>query len=150
MSIEAFIPTLPETRQEPDWPPPPVLEQLTQDLGAAFVIELIHAFLDHFAATLPIVCAATARGDLGTVAKEAHSIKGSARQLEVEVIGAICEQIEALAKENKLREVQLLTVRLEEESNAVERGLGAYLERLEAQQSASTELAPPLGNREVE
>jgi len=37
-----------------------------------------------------------------------------------------------LAKENKLREVQLLTKRLEEESKVVRRVLGTYLERLSA------------------
>jgi HPt (histidine-containing phosphotransfer) domain-containing protein len=79
-----------------------------------------------------VVDAASATGDLGTVAKEIHSLKGSSRQLDVEVIGGICEQIEILAKVNKLREVQLLTKRLEEESKVVRRVLGAYLERLSA------------------
>lgn len=99
-------------------------------MGAKFVAELVHTFLDHLATTLPVVDAALVTGDLGVVAKEIHSLKGSSRQLEVEVIGTICEQIEILARENKLREVQLLAKRLEDESKAVRRGLDAYLDGL--------------------
>jgi HPt (histidine-containing phosphotransfer) domain-containing protein len=123
-----FIPTLPQTRQKRGWSAPGLLDQLKQDLGANFVAELVHTFLDHLAGTLTVVAAASAAGDLGTVAKQIHSLKGSSRQLEVEVIGTICEQIETLAKENKLREVQLLTKRLEEESKVVQRVLGAYVD----------------------
>jgi len=106
------------------------------------VIELIRAFLDQLAATLPVVSAASVRGDLGTVAKQVHSLKGSARQLEVEVIGGICAQIETLAKENKSRDVQFWTARLEGESKAVQLGLDAYHERLSASQSASATSQP--------
>lgn len=77
------------------------------------------------------MAAASAAGDLGIVAKEIHSLKGSSRQLDVEVIGAICEQMETLAKENKLREVQLLAKRLEEESKVVRRVLDSYLDELQ-------------------
>ena len=136
------MPNLSQTGQEQGWSPPPVLKQLEQDLGAAFVIELIRAFLDQLAATLPVVSAASVRGDLGTVAKQVHSLKGSARQLEVGVIGGICAQIETLAKENKSHDVQFWTARLEEESKAVQRGLDAYLERLSASQSASATSQP--------
>jgi HPt (histidine-containing phosphotransfer) domain-containing protein len=134
------MPTLSQNGQEPGWSPPPLLDQLQQDLGVDFVIELIHAFLDHLAATVPLVSAASAQGDLGIVAKQAHSIKGSARQLDVEIIGWISAQIETLAKENNLREVQLLTARLEEESKAVQRGFQAHLEGLSA--PPPTGLAP--------
>lgn len=109
------------------------MDQLKQDLGAKFAGELVSTFLDHLAATLPVIAAASAIGDLGTVAKQIHSLKGSSRQLEVEVIGSVCEQIETLAKENKLREVQLLTKRLEEESKVVRQVLGTYLETLAAE-----------------
>jgi len=126
------MPTLPQTGQGQGWSPPALLEQLKQDLGVDFAMELIHAFLDHLAATVPLVSAASAQGDLGTVAKQAHSIKGSARQLDVEIIGGICAQIEALAKENNLHEVQLLTARLEEESKTVQRGFRAHLEAFSA------------------
>lgn len=90
-------------------------------------MDLIQAFLDHSAATLALVSAASARGELESIAKQVHSLKGSARQLEIEVIGAISEQIELLAKKSQLREVQLLILRLEEESEAVRRGLDLYL-----------------------
>jgi HPt (histidine-containing phosphotransfer) domain-containing protein len=109
-----------------------MLEQLKQDLGAGFAAELIHTFLEHLGCTLEAVSAASARGDLATVAKEIHSLKGSSRQLEAEAIGELCEQIEGLAKEHKLREVQLLTLRLEEESRLVRRGLTAYADELSA------------------
>jgi len=112
---------------------PGLLDQLKQDLGAQFVTELVRTFLDHLRGTLTAVAPAAATGDLGTVAKEIHSLKGSSRQLDIEVIGAICEQMETLAKENKLREVQLLTRRLEEESKAVRRVLDSYLEGLSAE-----------------
>jgi HPt (histidine-containing phosphotransfer) domain-containing protein len=99
------------------------------------VAELVDAFLDHLAATLPLVVAAAATGDLPVAAKEVHSIKGSARQLGIEITSAICEQIETFAKENKLDEVRLLTERLEEESKAVRRVLGTYRKRLSAEQT---------------
>ena len=109
-----------------------MLDQLKQDLGANFVADLVHTFLDHLGGTLTVVASASATGDLGTLAKQIHSLKGSSRQLEIEVIGTICEEIETLAKENKLREVQLLTKRLEEESKVVRRVLGAYIDGLPA------------------
>jgi len=121
------IPTVPQTRQQRGWSAPGLLDQLKQDLGANFVADLVHTFLDHLAGTLTAVASASATGDLATVAKQIHSLKGSSRQLEIEVIGTICEEIEILAKENKLREVQLLTKRLEEESKVVRRVLGLYV-----------------------
>jgi HPt (histidine-containing phosphotransfer) domain-containing protein len=124
------MPPVQPTRQERGWSVPGLMDQLKQDLGAKFVVDLVHTFLDHLAATLTVVAAASATGNLGIIAKEIHSLKGSSRQLDVEVIGTICEQIEILAKENKLREVQLLIKRLEEESKAVRRVLGAYIEGL--------------------
>ena len=124
------MPPVQPTRQERGWSVPSLLDQLKQDLGAKFVADLVHTFLDHLAATLAVVAAASATGDLGIIAKEIHSLKGSSRQLDIEVIGTICEQIEILAKENKLREVQLLVKRLEEEGKAVRRVLGAYIEGL--------------------
>jgi len=127
------IPTVPPTRLTRGWSAPGLLDQLKQDLGAKFVEELVRTFLDQLATTLPVVTAASAGGELGKVAKEIHSLKGSSRQLEVEVIGAICEQIETLAKENKLREVQLLIMRLEEDSKVVRRVLGEYVEGLSAE-----------------
>jgi HPt (histidine-containing phosphotransfer) domain-containing protein len=130
-----FISTVQKTRQKRGWPAPAALEQLKQDLGVEFVAELVDAFLDHLAVTVPLVVAAAAAGDLACVAKEAHSIKGSSRQLGIEVTSAICEQIETFAKENKLDEVQSLTERLEEESKAVRRVLGTYRKKLSAEQS---------------
>lgn len=97
--------------------------------------ELVDAFLDHLAVTVPLVVSAAAAGDLARVAKEAHSIKGSSRQLGIEVTSAICEQIETFAKENKLNEVQVLIERLNEESKAVRRVLGTYRKKLSAEQS---------------
>lgn len=95
--------------------------------------ELVDAFLDHMATTVPRVAAAVAAGNLATVAKEVHSIKGSSRQLGIEVTSAICEQIERCAKESKLQEVQALTERLEVESKAVRRVLGVYRQKLSAE-----------------
>jgi HPt (histidine-containing phosphotransfer) domain-containing protein len=128
-----FISSVRKARQKQDWPAPGLLEQLKQDLGAKFVAELVHAFLDQLEATLTAVTAASSTGDLGTVAKEIHSLKGSSRQLAIEDVGTICAQIETLAKENKLHEAQLLIKRLEEDSKAVRRGLEAYLRRLSAE-----------------
>jgi len=127
-----IISIIQQSRQNRAWSVPGLLEQLKQDLGSKFVADLIATFLDHLAAALPVVAAASATGDLRIVAKEIHSLKGSSRQLEIEVIGTICEQIELLAKENKLREVQLLVKRLEEDSKVVRRGLGAYIDSLSA------------------
>ncbi len=132
------IPTVPHTRQKRGWSAPGLLDQLKQDLGANFVAELVNTFLDHMSGALTVAAAASARGDLGAVAKEIHSLKGSSRQLEIEVIGTICEQMETLAKENKLREVQLLTKRLEEESKVVRRVLGAYVDGLSAEPPAES------------
>jgi HPt (histidine-containing phosphotransfer) domain-containing protein len=117
-------------------------------LGAKFIADLVGTFLDHMTATLTAVAAASASGDLGTVAKEIHSLKGSSRQLDVEVIGTICEQIEALAKEDKLREVQLLTKRLEGESKVVRRVLAAYLESLSAGPPVQIRQQRSIGSKE--
>ena len=95
--------------------------------------ELVDAFLDHLATTLPLVVSAAAAGDLAKVAKEVHSIKGSSRQIGIEVTSAICQQIETFAQENKLDDVRALTGRLEEESKAVRRVLGIYRKNLSAE-----------------
>lgn len=106
------------------------LEQLEEEVGADFVVELIQTFLDDIAAKIDALCDACHRGNLETASGLLHTIKSSLRQLEVVEMALTCEQIETLAQKQDFRGLQLLIDHLQEQFKWLRQELGEYINRV--------------------
>jgi histidine phosphotransfer protein HptB len=78
----------------PAWVLPELFEGMEPAETASILAELIESYRTDTAQRLSKLRSAAARGDLATVRAEAHSIKGSSRQLGAEALATACQEIE--------------------------------------------------------
>jgi HPt (histidine-containing phosphotransfer) domain-containing protein len=86
---------------------------------------LIGKFLDSARRECAEVRAAVGRGDMETLRRAAHGLKGSSGMFGARRLSAISGKIEALSRQGTLGEAVPLITRLEEELEAVARVLGS-------------------------
>lgn len=70
------------------------------EMPEEFVLDLMRTFLRNAESSLEAMLEAFERSDFGRLRLEAHSIKGAARSLKLDEIGAIALEIEEAAKRN--------------------------------------------------
>ena len=83
----------------PKWALPELLCELAQGGDTDLVLALIRAFEDDTALRLRDTENAAASGDRAVLRKQAHAIKGSARQMGATALAAGCEQVELSASD---------------------------------------------------
>ncbi len=78
------------------------VEALAQEMGFEVedVMMLVTMFVESAQTSLEAIFEAIPTGDLNTLAQEAHSIKGSAANLQLEAISKLALIIESAAKNN--------------------------------------------------
>src|SRR5262245_13757668 len=79
----------------PFWALPEVFECLEAGEAATMLGDLVEAFRSDTARRLSNLRNAIATADLSRVRAEAHSIKGSARQMGAEALAVACQEIES-------------------------------------------------------
>lgn len=105
-----------ESRAE--WAPPPILEELAGgDTG--LVGELIVSFTTDSADRLQRIRNAMAASNAPAVGREAHAIKGSARQMAADRVASLCERIEAACQQQPVSQLGDMVRELERRINEV-------------------------------
>jgi HPt (histidine-containing phosphotransfer) domain-containing protein len=92
-----------------------------------FLREVIQGFLDAVDGQLRILDRALADGDAGTVAREAHAIKGGAANLTADGLAAIARELESMGRRGFLETGPETLAGLEREHGR----LKAYVEERE-------------------
>jgi histidine phosphotransfer protein HptB len=77
------------------WHLPETLREFEEAGDDSIVLELINSFQNDTASRCGSLHAAVARLDAATVKAEAHSMRGSARQMGAEALADLCQIIEA-------------------------------------------------------
>ena len=77
------------------WHLPESLREMEEVGEDSIVLELIASFQDDTASRFERLHVAVARLDAATVKAEAHSMRGSARQMGAEALADLCQTIEA-------------------------------------------------------
>jgi HPt (histidine-containing phosphotransfer) domain-containing protein len=86
---------------EPWNPPAELLE-----LGDGLILELVKIFKTDTARRLSRIGDLLSREDFDGVKAAAHTIKGGARQMGVNAVASICEEVEAAARQASCEEVE--------------------------------------------
>jgi HPt (histidine-containing phosphotransfer) domain-containing protein len=81
------------------WSPPSLLLELASD-DSQLLAELVDSFRTHAKTRMSKIRESLSKADFATIRNEAHSIKGSARQLGLEALGDASQLLEAAAGEN--------------------------------------------------
>jgi HPt (histidine-containing phosphotransfer) domain-containing protein len=77
------------------WHLPETLREFEEAGDDSLVLELIDSFQIDTASRLERLHAAVARFDAATVKAEAHSVRGSARQMGAEALAELCQAVES-------------------------------------------------------
>ena len=112
----------------PLWSPP---EAIVEALGDdnEMVVELIDAFQTDTRARLERVRAALSAGDATQLRREAHTVKGSSRQIGADALGEVCEQIEHADQSTSLAQFAELVQRMQELFAQIDGSMSAYRAR---------------------
>lgn len=81
----------------PSYIPSEPLRQFEREGDLAFLIELIDCFLEDTGARLQAIEAAAA-GDLSALAKQGHTLKGSAANMGLAMLADACQELERSAR----------------------------------------------------
>jgi histidine phosphotransfer protein HptB len=84
-------------RRKTMWHLPETLKEFEEAGDGSIVLELIDSFESDTASRLKRLHEAVARLDAATVKAEAHSVRGSARQMAAEALADLCQAVEASA-----------------------------------------------------
>jgi HPt (histidine-containing phosphotransfer) domain-containing protein len=104
------------------------LESL-EEQGDFSVRELIETFADEAQRNLAGIRAAIASTHAEDLAREAHTLKGSGRDLGTPRLSAVCEQLERAGREDVFDGAEKLADQVEQELEAGLVGLQEYLEQ---------------------
>ena len=91
--------------------------------------ELVDMFLADAEPRLASLREAVARGDGGTVEKEAHALKGSCANFGAHPMAALCQQLQASGRSGDLADARDLLERLDQEYGRVCAALNAELSK---------------------
>lgn len=95
-----------------------MLAQLQELLGERFS-ELVERFIEDGERRITLLRNAIAQPDFDVVHAEAHGLKGSSRNIGANDLGALCDELEQLAKERNASTMPTLFAALEQEFAAV-------------------------------
>lgn len=109
-----------------------VVSQIRQLGGEKLLNELAQLYLEHTPKRLESLSEGLRSGDLGQVAKAAHSIRSSSVSLGAEQVAENAAVIERLAQAGSADELGQLAARLEEATATVMGHLTSQLERGQA------------------
>jgi HPt (histidine-containing phosphotransfer) domain-containing protein len=112
------------------WTPPKLLRELAAD-GSGLETELIEAFKTDTATRLQRLHSAAANADAARLRMEAHTIKGSARQMGADAIASMCQEIELAAIEAPPWRLAERVDRLEAHFAEVSRAMTLYSNKSE-------------------
>lgn len=79
-----------------DWSPPASLRELLSD-DDDLLLDLVHTFTTDIDARIERMREALAAADFPKIRAEAHTIKGSARQLGADAVAQVCQEIEIVS-----------------------------------------------------
>jgi HPt (histidine-containing phosphotransfer) domain-containing protein len=96
------------------WTPPDMFEEIGADAGSELMAELVDSFRLDSGEHLRILREAIAAFDLVRVRREAHSVKGSAKQMGADTMASLCDEIEIAAETGQWRELAVVARRLDE------------------------------------
>ena len=109
---------------------PTVINELI-DLGPETGLQLVKDLVDIFSSEAPLRLAAMREGftshDVNAVAMAAHAMRGGAGNLGALAVGALCTQIEQVARTGELDDVGSMIAELEQELAFVRDALGERL-----------------------
>jgi len=108
------------------WAPPADLLELAAE-QPELISELVADFRHDTAGRLQEIDSALVRGDRARVRAEAHSIKGSARQLGAEKLADLCQQMELAAVQAPPAELADRVNQMAAEFDAVWHAMTGYL-----------------------
>jgi PAS domain S-box-containing protein len=94
------------------------LRELEEECGAEVIVNFIDIFLTDTTERLIHIQRAIEKGDLQGLEREAHSLKGSCRNLGIEHIAELCGQLEEQAERRVLQDANLIVEQLEERFRA--------------------------------
>jgi HPt (histidine-containing phosphotransfer) domain-containing protein len=109
------------------WQLPEALREIEEAGDDSIVLELIDSFQDDTASRFERLHAAVARFDAATVKAEAHSIRGSARQMGAEALGASCQVVEAGAPKMNWPELEYQVMQVEARFAEVRGDMSEYV-----------------------
>jgi histidine phosphotransfer protein HptB len=88
------------------WTPPEELQDFERAMGDSNVVaEIVGDFLQDTKRRLQLIVRALTAGDRASLRAEAHSVKGSARQLGAALVAEACQRIESAAMQMALLEL---------------------------------------------
>jgi HPt (histidine-containing phosphotransfer) domain-containing protein len=108
------------------WSLPEIFEGMEPDEASSMLRELLEAYRTDTAARLDKLRSAAAAGDLATVRAEAHSVKGSSRQVGAEALAAACQEIELGVRSMSSEWLAERTGRLHEHFSSAVRAMTSY------------------------
>jgi HPt (histidine-containing phosphotransfer) domain-containing protein len=118
------------------WSPPPVLVEAAcgdDDLLAA----IIDTFNTDSAARIQQCREALAAADYARIAREAHTIKGGARQVGADVVAEACQELETVAKRQEAPVIAARLNRVQEVFEEIRNTMASYSGRLSAPGAAT-------------
>jgi HPt (histidine-containing phosphotransfer) domain-containing protein len=109
------------------WQLPDTLREIEEAGDDSIVLELIDSFQSDTASRFERLHNAVARLDAATVRAEAHAMKGSARQMGAEALGALCQAVEAGAPKLNWPELEYQVMQGEERFAEVRSDMSEYV-----------------------
>lgn len=79
-----------------DWSPPASIREVFSD-DDELIVDLVHIFTTDIDARIERMREALAAANFRKVRAEAHTIKGSARQVGADALGEVCQEIEIVS-----------------------------------------------------
>ena len=108
------------------WALSEVLREFVRDGDTDVVLDLIRAFKDDTAVRLCDLRNAAAGGDRASLKGQAHTIKGSARQMGATALADVCERLELASSDRPVSELITYTDNVEAEFTKAWQAMFAY------------------------
>ena len=109
------------------WHLPETLREFEDAGEGSIVLELIDSFESDTTCRLKRLHEAVARLDAATVKAEAHSVRGSARQMAAEALADLCQAVEASAPKLNWPELKEQVTQAEVRFNEVRGAMSEYV-----------------------
>jgi HPt (histidine-containing phosphotransfer) domain-containing protein len=109
------------------WTPPDILQELGAEELSDLLMELVGTFKGDTEVRLQMLREAVAAGDVESVRKAAHSMKGSAAQMGADDIASACREIETAVDEGCADRLQELAAHVEQLFAVTRRAMDQYV-----------------------
>jgi HPt (histidine-containing phosphotransfer) domain-containing protein len=109
------------------WKPPEIIMEIGPEGSSELLMELVDIFRDDVSRRVAKLREAVAGRDTAQICRQAHSVKGTARQMNVEGMAALCQQIELAAESGSQTHLDGLADQLERSFEDACAAMAAYL-----------------------